>query len=195
VSGDHPSPPDPLAPLYGKLPRGWECWRGVGGMLYARRRNSSPPVVLRSDYPQAGMVVVDLDAPVISPSPGITALPIGSSATLPRFEVPRSATPDVVKPPETPVLVGGDVQAAKLITRVLPAYPQTARQLRISGTVHLLGIIAKDGRIQRLQVLNGHPLLRQAAIDAVSQWVYRPTFLNGQPVEVEAPIDVMFVLH
>jgi TonB family protein len=153
-----------------------------------------PPVVLRSDYPQADMVVVDLDAPVISPSPGITALPIGSSATLPRFEVPRSATPDVVKPPETPVLVGGDVQAAKLITRVLPAYPQTARQLRISGTVHLLGIIAKDGRIQRLQVLNGHPLLRQAAIDAVSQWVYRPTFLNGQPVEVEAPIDVIFNL-
>jgi protein TonB len=154
-----------------------------------------PPVVIRSDYPQSGLVVVDLDAPVISASPGVTALPIGSSATLPRFEAPRPAAPDVVKPPETPVLVGGDVQSAKLIKRVLPAYPQTARQMRISGTVHLLGIIAKDGTIQRLQVLSGHPLLRQAAIDAVSQWIYRPTVLNGQPVEVEAPIDVIFNLR
>jgi protein TonB len=66
--------------------------------------------------------------------------------------------------------------------------------MRISGTVQLLGIIAKDGTIQKLQVLSGHPLLRQAAIDAVSQWVYRPTILNGQPVEVEAPIDVIFNL-
>jgi protein TonB len=152
-----------------------------------------PPVMIRSDYPQAGMVVVDLDAPVIPTTPGIAALPIGSSA-LPQFEGARPAPPDVVKPPETPVLVGGDVQSAKLITRVLPVYPQPARQLRISGTVHLLGIIAKDGTIQRLQVLSGHPLLRQAAMDAVSQWIYRPTVLNGQPVEVEAPIDVIFTL-
>jgi len=93
------------------------------------------------------------------------------------------------------VLVGGDVQAAKLIKRVLPMYPRQASQFRVSGTVHLLGIIAKDGTIQRLQVLSGHPLLRQAAIDAVSQWVYRPTILNGQPVEVEAPIDVIFTLQ
>jgi len=154
-----------------------------------------PPVVIRSDYPQTGMVVVDYDAPALPATPGITALPTGSSATLPRFEAPRPATPDVVKPAETPVLVGGDVQAAKAIRRVLPVYPQPARQLRISGTVHLLGIIAKDGTIQRLQVLSGHPLLRQAAIDAVSQWIYRPTVLNGQPVEVEAPIDVIFTLR
>lgn len=153
-----------------------------------------PPVVIRSDYPQSGLVVVDLDAPGLPGTPGIAAFPIGSSATLPGFQSPRPTTPDVVKPPETPVRVGGDVQLARLIRQVLPAYPQTARQLRISGTVRLLGIIAKDGTIQRLQVLSGHPLLRQAALDAVSQWVYRPTVLNGQPVEVEAPIDVIFTL-
>ena len=155
-----------------------------------------PPVVIHSDYPQAGMVVVDLDAPVMQAIPGIAALPIGSSNTLPRFDGPPAASSvkPAVKAPDTPLIVGGDVQAAKLITRVLPAYPQPARQLRISGIVHLLGIIAKDGTIQRLQVLSGHPLLRQAALDAVSQWVYRPTFLNGQPVEVEAPIDVIFTL-
>jgi periplasmic protein TonB len=152
-----------------------------------------PPVVLHSDYPQAGMVVVDLDAPVISPILGMPAFPVGSSATLPRFEA-ATVKPDIVKPPETPVRVGGDVQSAKLIKRVVPLYPRPASQLRISGTVHLLGIITKDGNIQKLQVLSGHPMLRQAAIDAVSQWVYRPTILNGQPVEMEAPIDVIFTL-
>jgi periplasmic protein TonB len=153
-----------------------------------------PPVVLHTDYPQAGMTIVDYDTPALPATSGI-ALPIGSSTLLPRFESPSATTPvkpDVVKPP--PVLVGGDVQAAKLIKRVVPVYPRQASQFRISGTVHLLGIIAKDGTIQRLQVLSGHPLLRQAAIDAVSQWVYRPTVLNGQPVEVEAPIDVIFTL-
>ena len=126
--------------------------------------------------------------------PGIAAFPVGSSATLPRIESPRPTTPDAVKPPESLVRVGGDVQSAKIIKRVLPAYPRAAIQTRISGTVHLLGIIAKDGTIQKLQVLSGHPLLQQAALDAVSQWVYRPTILNGQPVEVEAPIDVIFTL-
>jgi protein TonB len=153
-----------------------------------------PPVVLHSDYPQAGMTIVDYDAPALPTTSGV-ALPIGSSTLLPRFEGPTtSVKPDVVKPPEPPVLVGGDVQAAKLIKRVVPMYPRQASQFRISGTVHLLGIIAKDGTIQRLQVLSGHPLLRQAALDAVSQWIYRPTVLNGQPVEVEAPIDVIFTL-
>jgi periplasmic protein TonB len=155
-----------------------------------------PPVVVRSDYPQAAMVIVDLDAPALPATSGIT-LPIGSSVTLPRFEKPPAATtvkPDLVKPP-TPVRVGGNVQAAKLIRQVVPVYPRPASQFRISGTVHLLGIIAKDGTIQRLQVLSGHPLLRQAAVDAVSQWIYRPTVLNGQPVEVEAPIDVIFTLQ
>jgi len=149
-----------------------------------------PPLVLHSDYPQSGMIIVDYDAPALPANSGI-AFPVGSPAALPRFE-PAPVKPEVFKPPEVPVLVGGDVQSAKLIKRVVPAYPQTARQLRISGTVHLLGIIAKDGTIQKLQVLSGHPLLRQAAIDAVSQWVYRPTVLNGQPVEVEAPIEVIF---
>jgi protein TonB len=153
-----------------------------------------PPVVLHSDYPQAGMVIIDLDAPALPANPGI-ALPTGSSSTnLPRFE-PAPVKPEVVKPPEAPVIVGGAVQAAKLVKQVVPAYPLPARQMRISGVIHLLGIIAKDGTIQRLQVLSGHPLLRQAAIDAVSQWVYRPTILNGQPVEVEAPIDVIFTLQ
>jgi len=154
-----------------------------------------PPAVLHSEYPEPSMVVVDYDAPAPLPSTGIN-IPIGSSITLPGFEGPKAppVKSDVDKPIAIPVPVGGDVQSAKLLKQVLPAYPPPARQLRIFGTVHLLGIIAKNGTIQRLQVLSGHPLLRQAALDAVSQWVYRPTILNGQPVEVEAPIDVIFTL-
>jgi len=84
--------------------------------------------------------------------------------------------------------VGGDVQAAKLVKKVTPLYPQMARQVRVSGTVELIGVIAKDGTIQQLQVVSGHPLLVKAALDAVRQWIYSPTLLNGQAVEVIAPI-------
>jgi protein TonB len=90
--------------------------------------------------------------------------------------------------------VGGKVQEAKLIKRVMPVYPVLARQARISGTVHLMAVIAKDGAIQDLRVLSGHPLLIASAVNAVRQWVYRPTLLNGQPMEVMAPIDVIFTL-
>lgn len=155
-----------------------------------------PLVVLHSNYPQTSFAIVDYDAPVNPTTPSIAALPVGTS-TLPRYDGPPATAPvkpDVVQPPATPVRVGGNVQSAKLITQVVPVYPPLARQMRISGIVQLFGVIAKDGTIQRLQVLSGHPLLRQAAIDAVSQWVYRPTILNGQPVEVEAPIDVIFNL-
>jgi protein TonB len=114
--------------------------------------------------------------------------------------LPKPPTQEAVttKPPFNPpaqLQVGGDVQAAKIITRVIPAYPLMARQTRISGTVKLIGVIAKDGTVQKLQVVSGHPFLVQAALAAVRQWVYRPTLLNGEPVEVIAPIDVIFTLQ
>ena len=153
-----------------------------------------PPVPIHTDYPQAGFAIVDLDAPFIPSTSTLTALPVGSPS-LPRLDsTPSVPVATIAEVPETPVQVGGNVQAAKLLKQVIPAYPQPARQMRISGTVRLLGIIGRDGTIRKLQVLSGHPLLRQAAIEAVSQWVYRPTILNGQPVEVEAPIDVIFNL-
>ena len=78
--------------------------------------------------------------------------------------------------------------------KVIPVYPRLAIIARISGTVRLTGIIGKDGLIQQLQVIDGPQLLVQAAVDAVRQWVYRPTMLSGKPVEVIAPIDVNFTL-
>lgn len=118
---------------------------------------------------------------------------IGGLGVLPVTPPPRpERKPE--PPPAKPVPIGGAVQAANLIHRVDPPYPDLARRARISGVVQLEGIIAKDGTIQRLRLLNGHPLLAKAALDAVRQWRYRPTLLNGVPVEVIAPIDVRFVL-
>jgi protein TonB len=104
--------------------------------------------------------------------------------------------PPPPKPKQTgPLRVGGNVQAARILNRVQPMYPPLARQTRISGTVRLHAIISKDGSIQQLEVMSGHPLLQQAALDAVRQWRYQPTLLNGDPVEVDTTIDVIFSLN
>ena len=105
-----------------------------------------------------------------------------------------AAPPPPPKAAVTRTRVGGAVQAAKLVNRVQPVYPPLARQTRISGTVKLHAIIGKDGSVQQLQVVSGHPLLVQAALDAEKQWRYQPTLLNGEPVEVDTEIDVIFSL-
>ena len=106
-----------------------------------------------------------------------------------------TAPPPPKPKPTGPVRIGGNVQAAKLVNRITPIYPPLARQTRISGTVRLHAIISKDGTIQQLEVMSGHPLLQQAALDAVRQWRYQPTLLNGEPVEVDTTIDVIFSLN
>jgi protein TonB len=119
-----------------------------------------------------------------------SALPTILAAPPPQ---PRPVAP-VTKTPEKPRLVGGELQAAKLIRKIVPGYPPLAKQARVSGTVRLTGVIAKDGSIGQLQVISGNPLLVPAALAAVKQWLYSPTILDGQPVEVIAPIDVIFTL-
>jgi periplasmic protein TonB len=104
----------------------------------------------------------------------------------------------VAPPPpkqQSRIRVGGNVTAARVLNRVNPVYPPLARQTRISGTVRLHAIIAKDGTVQQLEVMSGHPLLVQAALDAVRQWRYQPTLLNGEPVEVDTTVDVIFSLN
>jgi TonB family protein len=93
------------------------------------------------------------------------------------------------------IIVGGNVQAAMILKKVPPVYPELARAGRISGIVRLAVVIGNDGTIQSLNVLDGPPELAGAASDAVRQWVYRPTLLNGNPVQVQTTIDVNFVLN
>ena len=112
---------------------------------------------------------------------------------VPTAPPPKPAEPLKKEPPKV-IRVGGNVQAANILSRINPVYPPLAKQARISGTVKLEGIIARDGTVQQLKVLSGHPLLAPAALHAVKQWRYRPTHLNGDPVEVIAPIEVHFIL-
>ncbi len=84
---------------------------------------------------------------------------------------------------------------ASLISQTKPVYPPLAKQARIQGIVILEAVIGKDGMVSEIKVLNGHPLLQQAAIDAVSQWKYKPTLLNGEPVEVVTTVTVNFAFQ
>lgn len=92
------------------------------------------------------------------------------------------------------IRVGGNVQAAKLVKQPKPVYPPLAKQARIQGTVRFTAVIGRDGAIQNLTLVSGHPLLIPSAQEAVRQWVYQPTLLNGEPVEVVTQIDVNFTL-
>jgi protein TonB len=107
---------------------------------------------------------------------------------------PPKASPAAPSQPAAPIAVGSGVQMAKLVRKVIPVYPPLARSVRISGVVRLIGIIGKDGAIRNLQLVSGHPMPAQAALEAVRHWIYKPTLLNGNPVEVMAPIEVSFTL-
>jgi len=106
---------------------------------------------------------------------------------------PQPVTPQPAAQ-QAPVRVNEGVQSAKLIFGPRPAYPPLAKQARISGTVRLAARISADGHIRDLRVMSGHPMLVPSALDAVGQWVYKPTLLNAQPVEVLTEIMVNFVL-
>lgn len=99
------------------------------------------------------------------------------------------------QPEEVKLIRVSSLDPGRLIHRVEPVYPPIAKTVRISGTVELSAIIGTDGHIRELRVISGHPLLRKAATDAVSQWIYKPTVLNGAAVEIAAPIAVIFRLN
>lgn len=101
--------------------------------------------------------------------------------------VPKIATPQRVR-------VSSGVSTGLLIRKVQPNYPQLAKQARIQGAVVLQAEISKDGTIQNLQLVSGHPMLAPAAIEAVKQWRYKPYLLNGEPVAVETQVVVNFSL-
>jgi protein TonB len=103
------------------------------------------------------------------------------------------ATPAAPAPPKL-LRVGGQVEAAQVISAPPPAYPALAKSARIGGVVKLDAIIGTDGHIQNLKLISGPPLLIEAAMNAVKQWTYHPTILNGQPFKVETQIDVNFTL-
>lgn len=109
---------------------------------------------------------------------------------------PASETTQADTSSQTPkrIRVGGSVASAMLIHQVAPVYPSTAKAAHISGTVMLHAIIGTDGTVQNLQFVSGPPLLMKSAMDAVQQWIYKPTLLKGEPVAVDTTISVVYTL-
>jgi len=187
-----PPPPQPVAQVkvVKVVPRQFDAGRLMApkqipkDIANIREEELPPPSA-------AGGVVGGVPGGVPGGAGGVIGGIIGSVPTA----APPPPPPKVEKP-ATPqrIRVGGNVQAANLIRKVTPQYPPLAKQARVQGTVRFQAIIGKDGTIQNLQLITGHPLLVPAATDAVKQWLYKPTLLNGEPVEVVTQIDVNFTL-
>jgi protein TonB len=146
--------------------------------------------------------IAQLNESAVPPAPDLPAgnwVPGGTGTPGARNPVIDSigSGPNSIAPPPIPAPPPprpSHAMEANLVHRVQPDYPTLARQARIQGTVVLRAVISRDGAIENLQVLSGHPMLVQAAVNAVLQWRYRPCLLNGEPVEVETQITVKFVL-
>jgi protein TonB len=129
-----------------------------------------------------GSILTDLVR--VTPAPPLAKPVVHASAATPE------PTPNIIR-----VKQGGLVHLGPLVHRVEPRYPPLARQMRVEGVVELVGVVGIDGRIRELNLKGGHPLLAPAAIEAVRQWIYEPTTLNGDRVEIIAPITVTFRLN
>ncbi len=130
---------------------------------------------------------------------GLT-LAIGLPGSMPTTAASTPAAPLAPQTnfPSTPgvqrIRVGSNVQQAMLVSQPKPVYPPEARQARIQGVVRFDVLLGTDGHVANLQLVQGHPLLAPAAQEVVKDWVYKPTLLNGEPVEVVTQIDVNFTL-
>jgi protein TonB len=178
-----PAPPTAEAPRAPKLPtRAFNA--GTLESPASRLRAARP-----SDLPEPPPARGAAAAPSVN-----FAVPAAAPSSLPPApQPPPTPAPPARAKAEPPARVGGDVQAAELRTRRDPTYPPLARQSRVSGVVQLEAKIGADGRVKEVRVLQGHPMLRSAAADAVKQWTYKPAMLNGQPIESSSRVEVNFV--
>jgi protein TonB len=161
--------------------------RPIFHLAQAQAPTAIPPHIdLTPDAPEIG------NPPTTTGSIGsvLGGLPLGIVVQPPTRQIVKASPP----PPSAPVPVGGDVQAGMLLFGPKPAYPRIAITTRTEGDVRIQAVIGRDGGIRNLQLIGGPPLLVAAAMEAVRQWRYRPTLLNGQPVEVITVIDVNFTL-
>jgi protein TonB len=136
----------------------------------------------------------NLDQPIDDPGLGeISAAPCPGCINIPVAVPQRPAIAEPVR--QRPRTVHTQLDPAMLIHRVEPVYPTLPKQLGRGGRVELRAVIATDGTIQSLQVVSGDPLFYQSAMEAVRQWRYRPTVLNGEPVEIDTFITVIYNLN
>jgi protein TonB len=144
----------------------------------------SPP---RNDVKELAAPAIVTDANTVG-DPYSTGDPVNLAPAKP----PDPPAP-IAKPASKPLRIAS-MEASQLIHKVQPAYPQIAKTTRIQGVVEFTATISKTGAIEHLQLVRGHPMLVKAAEEAILQWKYKPTLLNGEPVEVITDIVVHFTL-
>jgi protein TonB len=160
---------------------------------------ATPPATEMPD----GQIVVPSRIPIGIYKPSAPEAPIFDAVSAPGFGNPNGLDPalsgpaarPVVRPAvNAPVRVSTAVEEGLLLRKTMPVYPPIARAARVEGTVTLAATVSKTGTIENLRVTSGPAMLRQAALDAVESWRYRPYLLDGQPVEVETTVNVIFTL-
>ncbi len=189
IKEDEPPPPPPAAAPPVKVIRKIETELDNGQLRQPTKIPQKVQIIKEDEAPPPSMggggVVGGVPGGVPGGSMGgVIGGIIGATSTT---AVPKVATPQRVR-------VSQGVSEGLLVHQVKPAYPPLARQARIQGSVVLQAAIGKDGSIQNLRLISGHPMLAPAAIEAVKLWKYRPYFLNGEPVEVDTQITVNFTL-
>ncbi len=155
-------------------------------------------MVSPAQIPPTVTMLTDTEPPFPMIDPGAAGVRDGTGDPNARGTVFNSVLgSDLALPPPPPAVRHPPVSRmmeGNLVHRVQPDYPTLARQVRVQGKVVLRAMISREGAIENLQVLSGHPMLIPAAVDAVRQWRYRPYVLNGEPVEVETEVTVNFIL-
>jgi protein TonB len=106
----------------------------------------------------------------------------------------RPVPPPPTVKPNGPVRVGGHVRQPKVIVQVLPKYPVLARETHVQGQVRIDAVLDEQGNVVEMKIVSGHPLLYQAALDALKQWKYEPTYLNDRPIAVRLIVTINFQL-
>ena len=193
-----PPPPPPPAPALARSQPTVVPRQFIAGKLFAPTSIPKHVAMLKEEPLPPSLYTDGVVGGVVGGVPGgqIGGVIGGILSSQPALPPPpvKPAPKPVAPPPVERIRVGGEVEAARLIHQVLPQYPPLARLARVQGVVELDAVIAKNGTIESLRVVGGPPLLIPAAINAVRQWVYKPTLLNGDPVEVATEINVRFNL-
>src|SRR6185437_6694547 len=177
-----PPPPPPPPPAAAPVPKVQKISEVVNGELRAPSKIPKEIKIIKEEEapPATGVMGGVVGGVPGGQVGGVIGSIVGSTAA-----PPKMATPQKLR-------VSSGVAEGNLIRKIEPQYPPMAKVAHIQGDVVLAATISKSGVIENLHVVSGHPILAQAAMDAVKQWKYKPYLLNGEPVEVETTVKVTF---
>lgn len=190
-----PPPPPPAAAAVAKVAKAPRRVFTAGGKLIAPTAIPKEVAIIKEEAlpPDVGLGIgVEGGVPGGVPGGQLGGVIGGIIGSSPRSQLPPPPPPPA---PRAPVRVGGRVMAPKLLYGPQPEYPVLAKQAKIQGDVILDAVIDTQGNVVELSVISGHPLLVPAALAAVRQWKYQPTYLNDEPISVQLHVTVRFRLE